>query len=307
MYSAYQSGQSGSASPVRSSCSPCAAAARRSAAARSAADVGSARRHPAGQPGGDLLDQPGVAVRVAERERTSRSWRGPGPGRHPAAVPAWWNTPPSSWNTSLTSAPRAASSARAASMSFTTSCRPSGGAGRSRGDPRAEDDRALGARRRQLDHAEVRARGEVGVQPPPEAAVEVLGPVHVRDRHDHDLELHVHDRVPLLWVAGRRRRRPRTATPHGRVRVGPVAPVDTLARALVRAGARVSCSGLPRQPGGPVGQRRAQLAAGADAELGEHLAQVVLDGARADEQLGADLRVREARRGPVARSGPPAR
>ena len=39
MYSAYQSGQFTSCSPVRFSCSPCAAAARRSVAARSAADV----------------------------------------------------------------------------------------------------------------------------------------------------------------------------------------------------------------------------------------------------------------------------
>jgi hypothetical protein len=38
MYAAYQSGQSGSASPVRFSCSPWAAAARRNALARSLAD-----------------------------------------------------------------------------------------------------------------------------------------------------------------------------------------------------------------------------------------------------------------------------
>src|SRR2546423_12170638 len=38
--------------------------------------------------------------------------------------------------------------------------------------------------------------------------------------------------------------------------------------------------------------RRAQLLAGVDVELREHLVQVVLDRARADEQLGADLRVR---------------
>jgi hypothetical protein len=37
-----------------------------------------------------------------------------------------------------------------------------------------------------------------------------------------------------------------------------------------------------------------ELAAGADAELGEHLAQVVGDGGRADEQLRGDLRVGEA-------------
>ena len=35
-----------------------------------------------------------------------------------------------------------------------------------------------------------------------------------------------------------------------------------------------------------LGQRLAELSAGADVELGEHLAQVPLDGARADEELG---------------------
>src|SRR5258708_12609102 len=39
MYSAYQSGQFGSACPVRDSCCPCAAAARRSACDRSLADA----------------------------------------------------------------------------------------------------------------------------------------------------------------------------------------------------------------------------------------------------------------------------
>src|SRR4029077_3322072 len=38
--------------------------------------------------------------------------------------------------------------------------------------------------------------------------------------------------------------------------------------------------------------RRTQVLARADAELPEHLAQVPLNGARADEQLGADLGVR---------------
>src|SRR5579859_6880327 len=38
----------------------------------------------------------------------------------------------------------------------------------------------------------------------------------------------------------------------------------------------------------------AQLTARADAELGEYLAQVPLDGARRQEQLGGDLRVRQA-------------
>ena len=53
-------------------------------------------------------------------------------------------------------------------------------------------------------------------------------------------------------------------------------------------------------------ERRPELLARADAELGEHLAQVVLDGARADEQLRADLRVGVPVARPAARSAPPA-
>src|SRR6516164_1916608 len=43
-----------------------------------------------------------------------------------------------------------------------------------------------------------------------------------------------------------------------------------------------------------LGQRRSELPARGDAELGEHVAQVPLDRARADEQLGADLWVQQA-------------
>jgi hypothetical protein len=42
------------------------------------------------------------------------------------------------------------------------------GARRRRGDVLAEDDRAPGAGRRELDHAEVVTAGELGVEPPPE-------------------------------------------------------------------------------------------------------------------------------------------
>src|SRR6185369_15679662 len=42
------------------------------------------------------------------------------------------------------------------------------------------------------------------------------------------------------------------------------------------------------------GQRPLQLPPGTDAELGEHLAQVPLDRPGAEEELGADLRVRLA-------------
>ena len=45
--------------------------------------------------------------------------------------------------------------------------------------------------------------------------------------------------------------------------------------------------------GDGVGKRASQLPAGADAELVEHVAQVPLNGARAEEQPGADLRIRQ--------------
>ncbi len=73
-----------------------------------------------------------------------------------------------------------------------------------------------------------------------------------------------------------------------------VASVGTRASSLVSPGPDWdSRLGRLRQSGrfGRV-QRRPELAAGRDAELGEHLVEVVLGGSRADEQLGADLGVR---------------
>ena len=69
---------------------------------------------------------------------------------------------------------------------------PLSGARRGRCDPGAEDDRACRAWRCQLNHPEVRAGGVVSIFPPPERPLEVLGPVHVGDRHHDNLELHVH-------------------------------------------------------------------------------------------------------------------
>src|SRR4029450_544593 len=56
------------------------------------------------------------------------------------------------------------------------------GAGCRRGDVLAEDDRAPGARRRELDHAPLFTGGEVGVEPPTQTAVEALGAIDVRYR-----------------------------------------------------------------------------------------------------------------------------
>ncbi len=48
-----------------------------------------------------------------------------------------------------------------------------------------------GAGRRELDDAEVFTVVVVGVEPPPELRVELLGAVDIRDGDDDDLELHV--------------------------------------------------------------------------------------------------------------------
>src|SRR4051812_47087633 len=50
---------------------------------------------------------------------------------------------------------------------------------------------ALGARRCELDHAPVVTGGEVGVEPPTQAAVKALGAIDVCNRDDDDLELQV--------------------------------------------------------------------------------------------------------------------
>jgi len=45
--------------------------------------------------------------------------------------------------------------------------------------PRAERDRARRERRGELDHPEILAPGDVGVEPPPKALVERLRPINV--------------------------------------------------------------------------------------------------------------------------------
>src|SRR6185295_17753215 len=62
-----------------------------------------------------------------------------------------------------------------------------GGARCRRGDVLAEDDRAPGAGRRELHHAEVVAAGEIGIEPPAEARVERFRAVDIRNRDDDHL------------------------------------------------------------------------------------------------------------------------
>jgi hypothetical protein len=49
----------------------------------------------------------------------------------------------------------------------------------------------LRSRRRELNHAETIIEGEIGVEPPAQAVVELLGAINIRNRNDNDLELHI--------------------------------------------------------------------------------------------------------------------
>jgi len=80
---------------------------------------------------------------------------------------------------------------RAAWMSETIKYKPWPEPGTAGGDVLAEDDRAPGAGRGELDHAEVFTVVVVGVEPPSELRVELLGPLDIPNRDDDDLELHV--------------------------------------------------------------------------------------------------------------------
>src|SRR4051812_7113341 len=53
-----------------------------------------------------------------------------------------------------------------------------------------EDDRAWRAGRRELDYAPIVTRGEIGVQAPPQIAVERLGAIDIGHRNDYHLEFH---------------------------------------------------------------------------------------------------------------------
>ena len=154
MYSAYQSGQFASASPVRSSCSPWAAAARRSAPARSLAEANACCPvDAAGQPRRDLLQQPAVAVRVAERgERAVARAIGRRP-RYPPCVVELSAAGALVEHLAHVGAVRDQVGARRLDVGD-DQVQALGRAGRGRRDARAELDRAPGAGRRELDDPE---------------------------------------------------------------------------------------------------------------------------------------------------------
>jgi len=65
-----------------------------------------------------------------------------------------------------------------------------------------------------LYHPGIRAGEEVGIEAPSQRLVEVLGPVHIRDGHHHNLEFHVHGRGSNPLVSARFHGRVRAAWSH---------------------------------------------------------------------------------------------
>src|SRR5829696_9651999 len=134
----------------------------------------------AGDPGRDLLEQPAVAVRVAERR--IREVRAPFyrlEARRPALV-------------HLADVDAAADEIGPSGVDvLDREHQPVSGPRLSRREALAEVDRALRVGRRELHPPDVVAGGEVGVQPPPEALIEALCPIDVGDGQRDHLELHV--------------------------------------------------------------------------------------------------------------------
>src|SRR5215469_13979030 len=161
-----------------------------SALARSAVDA-DAVSDSAGEPRGDLLDEPGIAVGIGEgAERPVAGALGVGAGlpclrRERRAVP------------DLTRVDTTADKFAVGGYDVGDGQPPLGRARRGRRESLAERDRGRGARGRELDDAKAVQRGVVAVEPPTQALVELLGSVDVGYGDDVDLEVHI-DHVCLL-------------------------------------------------------------------------------------------------------------
>ena len=152
-----------------------------------------------GQSRGDFLQQPAIAVGIAERGiRTVAA-----AFRIRAAQP----DPPKQIRLVRANVHVAAGVKRFADRNAAAEQRVAGGldvgddeiqalrgAGRGRGDVLAEDDRGVGAGRGELDHAVIVGTGKIGVEPPAEFCIKLLGAFDIGDRDDDDFELQVDGR-----------------------------------------------------------------------------------------------------------------
>src|SRR3954451_5687471 len=140
----------------------------------------------------DLLQEPAVAVRGAERRERPVARVVPRRPRHPC-LGAGVVEDPAGVVEDLADLDAAADElvARLIDVEHGQLESLEGAGGRS-GQTLTEDDRGLRPGRRELDDPEVRARGEVGVLAPSQGGVERLGTIDVGDRDDDDLEFHGH-------------------------------------------------------------------------------------------------------------------
>ena len=155
---------------------------------------------PAGQPRRDLLQQPAVAVRVAERgEGAVAGVIGRGPADATARAVGLELSARRPGVEHLADLDTAGDELVARSLDVgDDQVEALGRAGRGRRDVRAELNRAPRAGRRELDDPEAVIEGEVGVEPPAQRLIEALGAIDVGDGQHHNFKFHVHDSTPLL-------------------------------------------------------------------------------------------------------------
>src|SRR6267378_2982733 len=146
-----------------------------------------------GKPRLDLLEQPAVAVWIAERgERAIACMVGCGPADSTARAVALELSSRRRGVEHLADPGTTGDELVACSLDLgDDQVEALGRARRGRRDVRAELDRAPRAGRRELDDPEAIIESEIGVQPPPQALVEALGAIDVGHRNDDDLELQI--------------------------------------------------------------------------------------------------------------------
>src|SRR5207253_3972444 len=146
-----------------------------------------------GKPRLDLLEQPAVAVRIAERgERAIAGMVGCGPADPTARAVTLELSPRRPGVEHLADHRTTDDELVACSLDVgDDEVKALGRARRGRRDVRAELDRTPRAGRRELDYPEAIIESEIGVQPPPQAPVEALGAIDIGHRNDDDLELQI--------------------------------------------------------------------------------------------------------------------
>ena len=178
MNAAYQSGQSGSALPVRFSCSPWAASARRKAARQVArrAEGGQVGFDSAGQTVGDLLQEPAVAVRILKcgKRVVARMVRITAAHSATRVVRLELRSGRTRMEHIADLGPPIDELGACGVDIGDDQVEAVGGSGFRLRDLGAELERAGRPGRRELHHAETIVEGEVGVEPPSETGIERL-------------------------------------------------------------------------------------------------------------------------------------